>query len=309
MKRLSFFSGSVLVMGALVLSLNACQKETVREKATEYASVSERSPSGNIYGVNVYNGVNPCELVTIDQGTAAVTNNVTPYVLDSYGNHMDIENLKGVCINDQGRVFITSGNPFNAILGPGLIALNNALFQVNPVTGLSTYVSTSNIGTVSDLEFNPQTGDFYGLSNNTNAIIQITAGGTVYNGPFAITGLPKGYTLKGLSLVRDGNTYLVGCATSPNAGDPARLYIIPPTGGAAVLMTDLDTAADLGGGHCAIGFDLDLNNMLVNRNITNAVSNSLNRFLWAPPFGAITTTGFWGGVPYNYEDLSSSVYN
>ncbi|MBC7776389.1 MAG: hypothetical protein H7246_13220 [Phycisphaerae bacterium] len=308
MKRFSFFASSVLILGAVLLSLNACQKETLREKASEYASVTERSPSGNIYGVTVYNGVNPCNLVTIDQGTGAVTNTVVPYVLDSYGNHMDIENLKGVCINNQGRVFITSGNPFNALLGPGLIAFNNALFQVNPVTGLSTYVSTSLIGTVSDLEFDPQTGDFYGLQGNSNAIIQI-AGGTVYNGPFAINGIAKGYTLKGLSLVRDGGViYLVGCATSANPAEPAKLYTIPAGGGTAVFMTDLDTVGDLGAGHCGIGFDLNLNNMLVNRNITNAVSNGLNRFNWTPPFGPVTTTSFWGAAPHNFEDLSSSVY-
>ena len=52
----------------------------------------------------------------------------------------------------------------------------------------------------------------------------------------------------------------------------------------------------------SLGFDLDLNKMLVNRN-----TPGLNSFNWTLPFGPTTSTNFWGGG-YSCEDLTSSVY-
>lgn len=159
---------------------------------------------------------------------------------------------------------------------------------------------------MSDLEYDPVSGNFYGLANNSNSIIGIVGG--VYVAPAAITGIANGYTLKGLSVVSDVNgVYLVGCATSNNSHQQALLYRIPAAGGAATLLTALNPVADLGGGHCGIGFDIDINTMVVNRN-TNPFSFALglNSFAWAP-FGAATPTAFWGGAGYNFEDLTSYI--
>lgn len=308
MKRFSYLS---IVLGALMLSLNACQKDTLNnavDASKPLASTTDRSPSGFIYGVNVYNGVTPCDVVTIDQTSGTVTGTVNAFYIDPNGNNIALDNLKGICLTQAGQIFVTTGNPVNPSSG-GSILYNNCLFKIDPTTGKTSYVSVSPIGTVSDLEYDPQSTNFYGLRNNSNAIIEIVDNGNnygTYNGPFAITGIAAGYTLKGLSMVRDANgMYLVGCATNGSALGLAKLYRIPATGGAATFLTDVNPTFDLAGGHSALGFDLDLNVMLINRN-GNAFG--LNRFAWAPPFAPTTNSGAWGANGINFEDLTSSVY-
>ncbi len=316
MKRFSFLLLLSVGLFAASIFLNACQKEVGQEAAQSVQGVSpvtDRAANHITYGVTLFDGVNPCEIIGLDQGSGNVISATTAFYIDPVLGNVQLDNLKGICLTSWGQYFLTTGSPANILIGPG--ALDNSLFKVNPITGQCSLSSTNpNGNTVSDLEHDPSGAlNFYGLSNNSNAIIEISDNGNnygTYSAPAAILGIAPGYVLKGLSLVRDGvnGMYLVGCATG-KPGLPAKLYTVPALGGIATFMTDLDPLFDLTGGHCAIGFDLDLNNLLVNRtNVVTFTGPGLNDFPWNPPFGATTNTAFWGGGEYLYEDLTSSVY-
>jgi hypothetical protein len=76
-------------------------------------------------------------------------------------------------------------------------------------------------------------------------------------------------------------------------------------GGAATFLTELAPGGVFAGGHCGIGFDLDLNHLAINRN--NGGLNEINP--WPGPlFTPVTNTNFWGAAGLNLEDLSSSIY-
>ena len=310
MKHFSFLMLLTAGLFAASIFLNACQKEVGQEAAQTVqgvSPVSDRAASHTTYGVTLFDGANPCKIYGLDQATGGVISSTTAFYVDpGTGDYFSLDNLKGICLTSWGEYFITTGSP--ASLMPS--TLDNSLFRVNLSTGKCDLVSTNLDGnTVSDLEHTPS-GDlnFYGLSNNSNAIIEISKNYgpayTTYSAPAAITGITPGYILKGLSLVRNslGGMYLVGCATS-GPFLPAKLYVVPPLGGAATFITDLTPVSDLGGGHCALGFDFDLNKMLVNKN-----TPGLNGFNWTVSLGAITSTSFWSGSPYSCEDLTSSVY-
>ncbi len=315
MKRLSFLSLLALAAFACAVSLNSCKKETAEmtpQIIEEDVPVADRAAFS--YGVTRYDGVNPCRITQIDNATGAVSPAApTAFYVDNAGNTINLDNLKGICLTSWGQYFLTTGNPANPTLG-ATSPYNNALFKVNPLTGQCSYASTSPFGAVSDLEHSPlNTLKFYGLRDNSNSLVEIedlaNNYGT-YNGPFPITGIAFGYTLKGLSLVRDFNgIYLVGCATSANILEPAKLYEIPFTGGAATFITDLTPVADMGAGHCAIGFDRQHGRMAVNRTSPSSTFIiGLNEFHWSPPFAPVTATSFWSALGIDHEDLTSSVY-
>ena len=156
MKRFSFFMTLALGLFSASLFLPSCQKETAHEAIQgieDGLAASNRAAFS--YGVTVYNGVNPCPIVEMDNATGNVTT-VTPQssYVDNSGTTFNLDNLKGICLTSWGQYFLTTGSPAN----PGLPAnspYNNALFKVNPTTGQCSYASTApaNIGTVSDLEF------------------------------------------------------------------------------------------------------------------------------------------------------------
>lgn len=316
MKRFSFLSMLTLVVFAASLSLNSCKKETA-EVAIQ--SIEDGAPVSNralvSYGVTLYDGVNPCRIVEMDNASGNVTNVAPPaFYIDNSGNVIALENLKGICLTSWGQYFLTTGNPANPTLAPTSI-YNNALFKVNPVTGQCSYASTNFAsGTVSDLEHNPANLKFYGLRNNSNAIIEIEDNANnygTYNGPFAVTGIANGYTLSGLTLVRDQvGMYLVGCANTPIDADPAKLYIVPFNGGAATFLTDLAPHADFSsGGHCGLGFDREHKNLKINRTNNNGlVPLGVSDFQWTPFLGPVTMTTHWGALGFDFEDLTSSVY-
>lgn len=316
MKRLSMLPLLALAAFTLSLSLNSCKKETA-EVAIQ--SIEDAAPAANrapvSYGVTLYDGVNPCRIVEMDNATGNVTNVSPPaFYIDNFGNVIALDNLKGICLTSWGQYFLTTGNPANPTLGPTSM-YNDALFKVDPQTGQCSYASTDwLLGTVSDLEFNPQNDRFYGLRNNSNAIIEIEDNANNYgnyNGPFPVTGIANGYTLSGLTLVRDQvGMYLVGCANTPIDADPAKLYIIPFNGGAATYLTDLDPHADFSsGGHCGLGFDLEYKNLKINRTNNNGfVPLGVSDFPWTPFLGPVTPTAHWGALGFDFEDLTSSVY-
>jgi len=312
MKRFSLFSLLALGVFAAIILLNACQKDNGLETVNGIKDDVTASNRAQVcYGVNVYDGVNPCSIIQLDNATGNVTNVAAQATyVDNNNITYNLDNLKGICLTGWGQYFMTTGNPINPTVNPTLI-YNNALFKVNPINGQASYASTCPFGTVSDLEQDPNTLVFYGLLNNTNSIVEIVDNNNnygTYNGPFAITGIAAGYTLKGLSLVNTNGAFsMVGCATRAGAGITAKLYRIPLNGGPAAFITDLDPVAELAGGHCGIGFDIDINQLLINRGPFSQLIPGLNRMPWNPPFGPVTMTGAWGGLGWDYEDLTSDV--
>lgn len=320
MKLLS--SKSLLAFGLLagLFAFNACQKDglTPKESPETTPIVSAvRSPEHITYGVTLYDGVTPSQIVAIDEATGAVLATfpafVDPYFGTSGSSPVQLVDLKGICRTSWGQFFITTGpGCFPNIYDNTLYKVNVDLNGTNLPLGLCSYfASTSPFGApVSDLEFDPNTQHFFGLLNNTNQLVEIVDNGTnygIYLGPYPITGIPAGSTLKGLTLVRDNTgQYLVGAANrTGSTGTATSLYRIPFAGGAANFITSLLPQNDISGGHCGIGFDLDLNHLIVNRR-TFLGLNEINP--WAPPLGLATNTTFWGATGFNFEDLSSSVY-
>ncbi|MCC7464890.1 MAG: hypothetical protein IT261_01395 [Saprospiraceae bacterium] len=294
--------------------MTSCKKEVALEPNESKPSdeiASNRAPVS--YGVTLYDGVNPCRIIEMDNATGNVLAVSPPcFYIDNSGATIALDNIKGICLTSWGQYFLTTGTPANPTLAPTSI-YNNALFKVNPATGQCSYASTNfNSGTVSDLEHDPQTLNFYGLRNNSNSIIEIVDNNNnygTYNGPFTIFGIDPGYVLKGLTMVRDGNgMYLVGCATNGNPNDPAKLYEVPANGGLANFLADLDPINELAAGHCGIGFDIDQNLLFVNRNNTTPpILPGLNYVKWNVPLVPITPSFNWWGLGFNFEDLTSDV--
>lgn len=310
-----FSSRTLLAAGLFIglFSFNACQKDSFNP--ANPVSVPNMPEAGNrapiTYGVTVYDPTHPSQIIGMD-GAGNILTTASAFYIDPSGNTVNFDNLKGICMTSAGQYFITTGAPASTVLGASIY--DNSLMKVNPVTGQCSYFnSVCPFGTVSDLEFVPATQDFVGLLNNTNQLVTITLDAfgnyTVYNGPFAVTGI-AGRMLSGLSIVRDNTgTYLVGAATRPgNTALAAQLYNVPFGGGLATLMTDLAPLTDFAGGNAGIGFDRQINHLAVNR--TNAVVtvplglSEINP--WAVPLGAITGTAYWGLQSLNFEDLTSN---
>lgn len=301
---------SLLLLGGL-FAFNACQKEGFDPKATQApTTVSDRSPSHRTYGVTVYTTANPSVIVEIDEATGAVLTSF-PVFVDNGSGPIFLDDIKGIARTDYGQYFITTGpGCFPDIYDNNLLKVNvNSPFL--PLGQCSYFGSQHMNGPISDLEYDPSTQNFYGLLNNTNFIVEISGPGNNYANysmPAQIFGI-QSRSLSGLSLVRDNNgVYFVGAASRPGAAIPAQLYTVPAGGGLATLMTNLAPAGDFAGGHCGIGFDLDLNHLAVNRanpSISALVPGLSEVNPWAVPMAIVTGTNVWGGGGFNYEDLTS----
>lgn len=299
---------SLLLLGGL-FAFNACQKEGLDPKSAPVpTSVSDRSPEHRTYGVTVFNGGAPSVVVEMDEANGAVLNSF-PVFVDNGSGPIFLDDIKGIARTSWGQFFITTG--------PGCFPdiYDNALLKVNvnnpglPLGQCSYFNSNCPFGAVSDLEFDPISQNFYGLLNNSNQIIEISDLGsnyTNYTAPAAIFGI-QNRLLSGLSMVRDNNgLYLVGAATRPGAALAAQLYTIPASGGLATLMTTLAPVGNFAGGHCGIGFDIDLNHLVINRNGTlSAGLSEINP--WAVPMAPNTGTNVWGGTGFIFEDVSTYV--
>lgn len=297
MKRISFLF--ILSLLATAFAIQSCQKETqiVPQPDVNDGKAGDRAPL--IYGVSVFSAGNPSQLVTMDAGTGNVLNSVAVFVPDALGNPFFLNDLKGVCIvNDQ--VFVTTG--FNAI-----DAYSNMLIKVNPQTGQAGVISYSDKGTISDIDYDVNTGNIYGLSNNSNRLMSISGAGnnwSTYTTVGNITGLAT-YVAKGLSMVRDAQGDRIIIAATINAGGNARILSVPNGAGAATFLATVNPAASLAAGHCGIGFDIDMNSMLINRNSNNGLG--INTFPWQNPLPNPSNSAFWGGNGINFEDLSSDL--
>ena len=301
----------LLALGLMVslFSFFACQKDGINptDTATPSNVAGDRSPEHFTYGITVFDGVNPCQIVEIDEATGNFTGTAFNVFVDPGTGPVVINDLKGISRTPWGQFFVTTG-PNNPAL------YQNALLKVNvnvpgfPLGQASYFGSNSPdiIGAVSDLEFDPTTQDFVGLANNNNTLVRISAFSTNWTTYSAvpITGIAAGTSLKGLAWVNDGvGNRLVGCANRTGSNTiPTRMYNINPITAGATFLTALLPAANFNGGHCALGYDSNLNHMAINRRGPLGLSEIKP---WNPPFGANTGTAVWGLNGFNFEDLTS----
>lgn len=285
---------------ATIAMFTACQKESLQTVANPIKSdqvVGDRATY--IYGVSIFSKNNPSLLHTMDASSGQVLSSVQVYVLDAANQPFFLNDLKGVC-NYGEQVWVSTG--FNAV-----DAYSNLLVKVNPQTGQASIIAHGdpNVGTVSDIDYNPENNTVYGLRNNSNQLVTIVDNNNNWGtwsvvGP--ITGLGS-YTAKGLSFIRDNAGIRLMIAATQQFNGNARVYTLPLTAGAVTTLTNINPNAVLAAGHCAIGYDIDLNVMLINRNN----STGLNSFAWANPLPNPSNSSFWGGNEINFEDLSTDI--
>lgn len=299
MKRIPFFSFLALGLFAVSFAFQSCQKEDVQVATPGLSDNPASDRAITIYGVTVFSANNPSQLVTMDAATGLVQNSVQVYVLDQLGNPFFLNDLKGVCVvNDQ--VFVTTG--FNAV-----DAYSNMLIKVNPATGQAGIISYSDIGTVSDIDYDVANDIIYGLSNNSNRLVKIEDTGSNWTNWTAIGNITNMgvYVAKGLSMVRDGGGDRIVLASTIASGGNTRMHSVGAGGGVATFLGTVNPISDLAAGHCGIGFDIDLGEMLINRNSNNGLG--VNSFPWANVLPAASASVFWGGTGLNFEDLSSDI--
>lgn len=318
MKHLSAKFSLAFALAIGLFAFNACQKDGITPKegpvGAEPGVLTDRSPNGVTYGVSVFDGVNASQIVQIDDNTGNATANFGAFYIDGNGTVVDFDNLTGICLTQFGRYIVSTGSPASSVLGAS--AFDNSLFYLNQQTGECFIMgSVSPFGSVSDIEYNPFNNSVVGLMDNSNSIIEILPDGngnpTIYGNPIPVVGIAPGSALKGLSIVRDASgLYFVGCANQTGAvGVPTSLYNINIATGVAGLLTNLLPASDFAGGHCGIGFDIQLNHLAINRRNPTGMPPGLNEVApWAVPLGANTPTANYGVQNFDFEDLSSWVY-
>ena len=297
MKRFSFFLLAAGIIAAS-LSLNSCQKDNLQVANPSNPNVSAGDRAPLIYGVSVFSAGNPSQLFTLDLGTGAIQGSVQVFFNNSTGQQIFVDDLKGVCVVG-GQVWVTTG--FNVV-----DAYSNLLLKVDPTTGQGGIISHSTVGTVSDIDYDENSNTVYGLLNNGNRLVTINDNSNnwgTYVVQGNITNLGANYVAKGLSMARDGGgVRIIVAATQANAGN-ANVYSVPATAGAANLLSTINPANQLATGHCGIGFEIDINAMLINRRANAGFG--INSFAWANPLANPTASAFWGGNGVNFEDLSS----
>jgi hypothetical protein len=311
MKRFSF---QLPLLSGILLGLMffaACKKEAfdpTTEAVPSNNVVTSRGLNGLIAGITVYAPGNPSQLVVMDDAAGGVQYAIP--VVDV--NNQPLDDIKGICLAGNNRYYISTG--INNILSTS----NNTLFALDITTGVATPISGSTVGTVSDIDYNPADGNLYGLADNNNRLIRISNSA----GPFTftfdtyavvgnITGIAFNHTAKGLTVIRDASgVSLKVAATTPayNFGGNCTLYDVPFTAGAATFVANLLPNVELQGGHCAIGYDADISRFQVNRQAgpIAVVVPGLNITSWPLPTPA--NTFFWGGVGFNFEDITSKNY-
>jgi len=300
---ISSLCAAILVAAAM---FSSCQKE-----ATLIPEAPVAQPSGSVsgragammFGVTTLKSGAPCQLVTMDPATETVLAAVN---VTYNGNLMN--DLKGVCcVNDQ--VYVTTGpNPVDA--------LNNLLLRVNPQTGQAGLISQSTVGTVSDIDYNPISGEIKGLLNNSNRLVTINGAGFV-NYAVANFTLPlsAGHRASGLTWVRgslqDPNALgLKVAAANPTVlnGGPVQYYEVPAAGGVATFEAVINPIAELGGANCGLGYISSLGNIgrvFINKNRSSDVNTGLNRFEHLVPLNNPTGSVDTGIDGFDFEDLSS----
>ncbi len=299
MNRLSFilFSAFGLIV-MMAITLQSCQKD----QESTFASVkpSKVQNRGSIhYGVTVASAGNPSQLVEMDD-SGMILSSTTCFIDNGQGQPIAIDDLKGICYQN-GRVLITTG------LHP-VDAYSELLVEVKDfATGELVAISSSTIGVVSDIDFDYESGNLYGLINNTNQLAVILSNGGAYD-QYQVVGninnLGANYIAKGLTLSGPQDSpQLVIAATQAIAGN-AQVYGLPFAAGNATLMTVVTPAAQLATGHCALGYDINYDKMFINRRA--AAGFGVNEFSFNLPLANNTASIFWGATGYNFEDLTTT---
>ncbi len=295
MKRFSFFLSLAIGLFAAAFAFQSCQKEQLASTNGTTSNIPSTNRAAEVYGVSVFSAGNPSKLITMDAGNGAILNSIPVYFFNSTGQQIFLDDLKGVCTVN-GQVWLTSGfHPIDAY--------SNLLLKADPHTGFASIIAHSSIGTVSDIDYDPNTDLVYGLLNNSNRLVTITN-----NSIFTVVGNivnMGGYVAKGLTMVREGGNNTIVVAGTLATGGNARVYSVPAIAGAANFLANINPANELAAAHCGIGFDLDLNAVLINRRASAGFG--LNSFAWANPLANPTNSAFWGGNGVNFEDLSSDV--
>lgn len=296
MKRFSFIAFLSISLFASAIFITSCQKEEFQTANANNPQITAGDRAPIVYGVTVYRTGVPSHLVGLDLSSGSVQSDVTVSVA---GIGTALDDLKGVCFY-QGQVWITTGPNV-----PGLY--RNSLLKVDPTTGQATMISQSTIGTVSDIDYDPISATVYGLADNSNGLISIVGAGNnwaTYTKVGNITNIPGGYSVKGLSMVRDNvGTYLTIAATDNFAGD-AKMFTEPITAGAATFMSNVGPIGNLAGSNCGIGFQFGNTTMSIARN--SASFYGANSFAWTNPL-VNPVSGYWGGTGYNFEDFTTTL--
>lgn len=307
MKRFSFQLPLLSVLLSGLMMLNACKKEIIESGSKTNGpnkTVTARGLNGLLAGVTVFSAGNPSQLIVMDDATGTVQNGYPMQIVTTYNQALN--DVKGICVVGD-HYYITTGDG-----DPYFHTNDNNLWVLDITTGVASDVSASDVGTVSDIDYNLADGKIYGLADNSNTLVSIE---TVTN-PFdtytvvgAITGIAANHTAKGLTVIRDANgiSLKVAATTASYAsGGNCSLYDVPFAAGAATFVANLLPNTELQGGHCAIGYDLDISRFQVNRQAGPfaVVVPGLNISPW--PLGTPANTAVWGGQDYNFEDLTST---
>lgn len=294
--------GRTISLLLVITAFQACQKDPLPASNTpENTPLLATNRDGYLYGVTPGTPNAPSILMTLS--TAGSGGAI-------YGIHVEIaghtpaqpviiHNLTGICTVD-GEVFVSTG--------PNVVnSYSNLLLKVDPFTGEGVVLSQSNIGAVSDIEYDPKTGTIYGLLNNQNVLVSISKENDnwgTYKKIGPITNLEAGYVARGLSMVQDATGDKLVVAATRTVGGNAQLYAVPFTAGSATFLANVSPASQLATGHCALGFDGQHGLMLINRR-PSALGLGLNAIKWLAPLPTPSISSIWGTEGYGYVDLSS----
>lgn len=286
----------------LALSVVAigCQKDnellSAADAATENtaASTADDRAITVIFGVTVYSSTSPSVIVRMDLATGAVLGTV-----NVMAGATQIKDIKGIC-EANGIHYVTTGNSAG-----NPVAYRRRVLRVDPFTGvvIANTASTSPY-IASDGCWSPDVpNSIFNLSNNTNAIVEINTA-TWARTTFPITGMPAGFTARGLSWAHDpatGADELLMVAA--HAAQRAKLFRVDIATGAAIFIKDLDTANYFRGAHTGMGFFGQAGKLLINRNALMPHGRGLNSMVYPPLLVNPHPTAIWGGATYNFEDL------
>lgn len=302
-------SSFCMALLATAVVFSSCQKEQMTPTTTVApvdGIIGSRGPGQTMmYGVTTFKSGIPCKLVTMDPvgETVLAAVNVTL-------NGTLMNDLKGVCCVGQ-EVYVTTG--YNEV-----DALSNLLLRVNPQTGQAGLISQSTVGTVSDIDYNPFTGEIKGLLNNNNRLVTINGAGFV-NYALANFTLPlsAGYTASGLTYVRssliDPNLISLKVAAANGTvttGGPIKYFEVPAAGGVSIFEAVINPINQLGGANCGLGYVSSIANIgrvFINKNGSSDVNTGLNRFDHAIPLFNPTLSIPTGISGFNFEDLSTAL--
>lgn len=293
MQRIPMNPSLFLILFLSAAAITSCRKEPVTNLTAPESSVTGRAPNGEMVGVSLFDGVNPSQIVTMNDANGNVTL-ANPVI---YAGTYQLTNLKGVCYYAANSYFVTAEAPANA-------PYTTAFYRVNNATGVADHVLDipSNIGVISDIEYDAADNVMYGLRNNSNALVIVAGflGGPAF-GVVPINGLPNGYTAQGLAYIGQ-RVYIA--ASSPTG--VTQVYRVDVGTGAATFIANMLPAVDLDGGHSGLGYDADFKHLVINRtNNPNAPQVvGLNDAPW-PLNAPNTTTNTWGADGWDFEDLIS----